>query len=440
MTAEITVWNRSGIALAADSAVTTINGFSEKIYNNADKLFELSNEHPVAIMIYNNAALCNAPWELLIKSFRKQLPQEPYSTIKEYGDVFFDYIQSCKSIVTDRMRDEFLISIYTNAIISKIIHQVQNEDVTLFLKMNNAAPTSEQYHSFIETRANEALSKLVANRYFKGFDSSDFDLAKQFIANNILQMCASIIVPTITPEGAVTFSDGMVNALIELLATYTCKENDLDTYSGIVVAGYGEDEYYPVIQAHHVYGIFNNKLMIPVNAVNNNDDSWSGIIPFAQDDEVHTFMKGCSKGIINCVNESVEVNFNNLKVEVINILSYQNASYNRVDIESAFDAVISAQINNTKLMIENHAVQNHVNKVLSILDSLAKVDLGYMAESLVNLTAFKRKVSNDSESVGGPIDVAVLSKGDGFIWLKRKHYFDKDLNYKFFNRKQRRIE
>lgn len=30
MTAEIAVYNRSGIALAADSAVTTTNGFSEK--------------------------------------------------------------------------------------------------------------------------------------------------------------------------------------------------------------------------------------------------------------------------------------------------------------------------------------------------------------------------------------------------------------------------
>ena len=78
--------------------------------------------------------------------------------------------------------------------------------------------------------------------------------------------------------------------------------------------------------------------------------------------------------------------------------------------------------------------QNHVQKVLSVLGSLAKVDLGYMAESLVNLTAFKRKVSNDSDSVGGPIDVAVLSKGDGFVWMKRKHYFDKELNYRFFKR------
>lgn len=55
-----------------------------------------------------------------------------------------------------------------------------------------------------------------------------------------------------------------------------------------------------------------------------------------------------------------------------------------------------------------------------------------MAEALVSLTAFKRRVSMDTETVGGPIDVAVISKGDGFVWIKRKHYFGADLNPQFF--------
>lgn len=38
----------------------------------------------------------------------------------------------------------------------------------------------------------------------------------------------------------------------------------------------------------------------------------------------------------------------------------------------------------------------------------------------------------EQESVGGPIDLAVISKYDGFIWLKRKYYFDKELNPQFF--------
>jgi len=38
------------------------------------------------------------------------------------------------------------------------------------------------------------------------------------------------------------------------------------------------------------------------------------------------------------------------------------------------------------------------------------------------------------ESVGGPVDVAVISKGDGFVWIKRKYYFDSDINKHFFDK------
>jgi len=40
--------------------------------------------------------------------------------------------------------------------------------------------------------------------------------------------------------------------------------------------------------------------------------------------------------------------------------------------------------------------------------------------------------ADESESVGGPIDVALISKGDGFVWIERKHYFRAELNHHFF--------
>ena len=40
-------------------------------------------------------------------------------------------------------------------------------------------------------------------------------------------------------------------------------------------------------------------------------------------------------------------------------------------------------------------------------------------------------MSLDRETVGGPVDVAVISKGDGFIWIDRKHYFRRELNEHF---------
>jgi hypothetical protein len=70
--------------------------------------------------------------------------------------------------------------------------------------------------------------------------------------------------------------------------------------------------------------------------------------------------------------------------------------------------------------------------ILDAVQFLPKDELATMAATLVNLTSFKQRMSLDYETVGGPIDVAVISKGDGFIWIRRKHYFDGEINPQFF--------
>jgi len=74
----------------------------------------------------------------------------------------------------------------------------------------------------------------------------------------------------------------------------------------------------------------------------------------------------------------------------------------------------------------------HVSPIVNVVGILPKDELASMAEALVNLTSFKRRITMDAETVGGPIDVAVISKGDGFVWIKRKHYFKPELNPHFF--------
>ncbi|HEX4674084.1 MAG TPA: hypothetical protein VH209_02075, partial [Steroidobacteraceae bacterium] len=36
----------------------------------------------------------------------------------------------------------------------------------------------------------------------------------------------------------------------------------------------------------------------------------------------------------------------------------------------------------------------------------------------------RRHYRSRRESVGGPIDVAIISRIDGFVWVSRKHYFE----------------
>ena len=81
--------------------------------------------------------------------------------------------------------------------------------------------------------------------------------------------------------------------------------------------------------------------------------------------------------------------------------------------------------------------RNNSGPVMSVVEVLPKEELADMAEALVNLTSFKRRVTPGAETVGGPIDVAVISKGDGLVWIKRKHYFDPELNHRYFDRDRR---
>jgi hypothetical protein len=47
-------------------------------------------------------------------------------------------------------------------------------------------------------------------------------------------------------------------------------------------------------------------------------------------------------------------------------------------------------------------------------------DMVNMAESLISITNLQRHITWSEETVGGPIDVAVITKTDGFKWVKQK--------------------
>jgi hypothetical protein len=51
-----------------------------------------------------------------------------------------------------------------------------------------------------------------------------------------------------------------------------------------------------------------------------------------------------------------------------------------------------------------------------------------LAQFLVDLTAKYSRYTPGYQSVGGPIDIAAITKHEGFKWVQRKHYFGATLN------------
>ena len=78
---------------------------------------------------------------------------------------------------------------------------------------------------------------------------------------------------------------------------------------------------------------------------------------------------------------------------------------------------------------------SHAAPMKRVIGMLPLDELAELAEILIRIESLKERVTKNSEQISGPIDVAVISKGDGFIWIKRKHYFDAKLNPRFFARR-----
>ena len=51
-----------------------------------------------------------------------------------------------------------------------------------------------------------------------------------------------------------------------------------------------------------------------------------------------------------------------------------------------------------------------------------------LAEFLVDLTIKYVRFSAGAQTVGGPIEIAAITKHEKFKWIHRKHYYDADLN------------
>ena len=67
---------------------------------------------------------------------------------------------------------------------------------------------------------------------------------------------------------------------------------------------------------------------------------------------------------------------------------------------------------------------NFEDSILDVLRTAPKETLAELANSLVSITSLRQRVSGELETVGGPVDVALIFKGEGFIWIKRKYDFD----------------
>jgi hypothetical protein len=159
----------------------------------------------------------------------------------------------------------------------------------------------------------------------------------------------------------------------------------------------------------------------------------SVIKPFAQSEMVDTFLGGISPALKRRIIQEFVTLITELPDAIIDSITDLSGPK-----KARWKAVMQGQGEQAAIelvqKLEQHRLNRHLTPVRNAITHLPKNELAHVAASLVNLNSFQKRMSPEPETVGGPVDVAVITKGDGFVWIERKHYFRPELNPHFFQK------
>jgi hypothetical protein len=427
MTAEVAILNKSAVALAADSLVTVQTVRSMPKTYIVNKLFTLSKYEPIGVMVYGNAQLLGVPWETIIKIFRQHLRDAAFDQVSEYAHAFASFLAANRELFPKEVQ-EFHFEQAAIASLQSLREEVDRQ-VNSYTAENGTISRQQ---------INDIANQIVYEQWRRLSDAQELKHLGGAFRERLMHAYRTRLMQLV-PEIFANFdlSRDSIQQLCEIPALLYSKDCfPLDGVSGIVVAGFGRREAFPVVTAISVLGIVEDTLVFrddegaDMNA-NRPYSHTAAVLPFAQRDVVDAFLQGMDPHFYRLIHEYFRQLLDTWPPLLAEMFGHINDERKR-ELQDRLSQAAEEALEDFHQRIQNHIQKQHVDPVLAVVEVLPKEELAAMAEAFVNLTSIKRKMSLDVETVGGPIDVAVISKGDGFIWIRRKHYFDPKLNPQFF--------
>jgi len=389
MTAEVALLNKQATALAADSKATFGSGMTVKTYDSVDKLFALSREHPVGVMIYGNAEFMRVPWEVIIREYREKHGATGRATIHDWAENFFAFAGK--------------------------FHDFSNRDMEL-AALTKTAP----FLKAIEASAlvNKSLEPLIRDVTGRTPHPALADLSEaEFIRvyPGLIERFEEILRGHIGDK----LDRAMCDQLRTLLHRITIADIETVARSGIVVSGFGGRETFPALVNMESDGVIAGRLAVSKRTTSEiTVDHPSDVLPFAVRNVMISLVHG------------VDPAFLDYALTVFRDLIRANG-------ERVIEELARGEDQRARMFAENRGMSDdfirvfldflrdyihdmHLGPFAATLQGMPGDEMAWLAESLVHLTSVKMRMSLGPEGVGGPVDVAVITKREGFNWVKRK--------------------
>lgn len=449
MTAVIGILREKCAVVAADSAVTITRDAHSKINNSANKMIRLSENDPICVMITGAGGFFYTPWDIIVRRYRQTLGDRRFDTVKEHAEDFFRFLGQNDKFFPERTSanclncDLIRLFLYclSNIWFDKItmahsgavdnLHVFRNSLRKIIQESNKLGrfPMFVDY-DFDEfsgkvDRLMRSISSVVKDEGFPSYELRMFwrNLMSERKKNysfpdepikELWTEIASLLKKDVEPfKNGKTLRTELKEALF---ATLTSNRRFHDRHATLVFVGYGKKEDSPSLAAADVYNGFDKKVCYRFkeeNLVSITEDNPVAICPFAQDDIIHSFLDGT-----------------NTKTS-----SYRFVDYFRDELKESHKRF--PEMSDSKLAIEEASIpiMRELGRYISqqvrmnneewkkiILES-EPTEIAAMAKNLIEMTNFNRYLTFRDEGVGGLVDLAVITKTDGFIWLNRKNRY-----------------
>lgn len=434
MTTEIAVINRLGVALAADSAVTIPGyGGNDKVFDTGDKLFELSERFPVALMVNGSMDFLGVPWEIIAKEFRCTPPQGAAKiTIEQWMERFLEFLSTHPTVIKpdDARR-------WQDGLIQEELDDL-NEHVRDRIEIIATEDGEQNVHHLLQRLYTEAMTErieqLVHLTPLKSLDG--------LVEDDILPTVRSLVGEIGSDLMPFDANEGQREIFCRLIAQRLLKSLDRFTVTGLVICGFGGKDLFPSLCAVEIDGHVAQRLRYQqshnVKIERGEKEKGTGTaISFAQTDVIDRLLKGTDSRFIDGardfikenVSGSLEQNFSKLKLKIVRS---DGGEIPASDMGGLLGDLIASQFESRFVAKLRQEFERKFNETIALMP---KQDLIELAEALVSITAIERKASDDAGTVGGPIDVALITRSEGFVWIKRKHHFSAELNPRYMWRR-----
>lgn len=426
MTTQVVLMNGLGIALASDSAVTA----GGKVLNTSEKIFELPHPHKAAILTSGRARFMGMPWEVLLSAWTETL-DNPLASIAEYQESLFSFLRSTIPNTGDLSSaevDYLEATLWGEQGVYNAVFKALQAHIKPYY---DQALSPEDHAKFLESEWDEDFRKRISDMLPSENVASLLDALEE-LGNDRKDFVAC---PDITEGQAKIWLEkywstrtndyrweefytdwpiipGLKDAFIKLHAIFIVHA-DYSGESNVNIVGYGAKDMFPSWRGTFLHGAMRGTLLKRFEE-SVESASWPVDLFFGQTDAISA-LTGREDQVL--VNAAVETS----KSQLSAIMEKLSESEDAQVLETA--EYIKESLNNDPIRqrMLNESQNLRRDPFRKAIGMSPIMDLAEFAAQLVGVQAAYAAMTQDNPSVGGFVDLGMITHRRGFEWVRHKH-------------------